>query len=409
MDEKQRQYIERESQVCAPNYSSIPVVLEKGDGVWLYDIEGRKYLDMMSAYSAVSHGHCHPELVKVATDQMHKLTLCSRAYHAAPLAAFLEKISALTGMDLVLPMNSGAEAVETAIKASRRWGYEIKKIPEHKAEIIVANNNFHGRTTTIISFSSETEYKKDFGPLTPGFVSIPFGDEQALQKAITPHTCAFLVEPIQGEGGIIVPPPGWLRKVREICDRNNILLILDEVQSGLGRTGKLFAFQHDDIQPDGVILGKALAGALIPASAFAAKKEILELMTPGSHGSTFGGNPLAATIGLAALNIIERDRYPERAAELGLYLMKELLKIQSPLIQEIRGKGLWIGLEIDPQRANARSICEELVREGVLTKDTHQTVIRLAPPLIIEKQELDFALEKLCKVLMNPRSRDSMI
>lgn len=397
----QQQYIAREAKVCAPNYLPIPVVLERGEGAWLYDIDGNKYLDMMSAYSAVSHGHRHPELVKAAIQQLNTLTLCSRAYHTATLAPFLEKICHMTGMGLALPMNTGAEAVETALKASRRWGYQYKGIDPNQAEIIVANHNFHGRTTTIISFSSEPLYKKDFGPFTPGFVSIPFGDVAALEKAITPRTCAFLVEPIQGEAGIIIPTPGWLAKVREICDQHQILLIIDEVQSGLGRTGKLFAFQHDGIIPDGVILGKALGGGILPVSAFAARKEIMELMTPGSHGSTFGGNPLAATIGLAALEIIERDHYAERSAELGAYFLEGLRQINSPAIKDIRGKGLWIGLEVNPQYGSARRICQELMQEGVLSKETHDTVVRMAPALIINKFELDFALEKIAKVMLS--------
>jgi ornithine--oxo-acid transaminase len=302
-------------------------------------------------------------------------------------------------MDLALPMNTGAEAVETAIKAIRRWGYQTKGIPSDQAEIIVAENNFHGRTSSIISFSSEPLYKKNFGPFTPGFVTIPFANASELEKAITPRTCAFLVEPIQGEGGIIVPPEGWLQEIREICTRNNVLLIVDEVQSGLGRTGKLFAFQHENIKPDGVILGKALGGGIVPASAFAARHEILSLMTPGSHGSTFGGNPLAAAIGLSALKIIERDRYAERSAELGAYFMSKLQQINAPLIKDIRGKGIWIGIEIDPRYVSARKICEDLMHEGVLSKETHDTVVRLAPPLVITKPELDFAFEKLNQIL----------
>lgn len=399
MSSRQPEYIAREAKVASQTYNPLSIVLDRGEGVWLYDIDGNRYLDMMSAYSAVIFGHCNPELVKVAEHQLHQLTLCSRAYYTSSLAPFLEKIASMTGMDLVIPMNSGAEAVETAIKASRRWGYRVKGIPKDQAQIIVAEQNFHGRTTTVISFSSHETYKEDFGPLTPGFVRVPFGDAAALESAITPHTCAFLVEPIQGEAGIIVPPDGWLTQIREICTRHNVLLIFDEIQSGLARTGKLFAFQHENIKPDGVILGKGLGGSIVPASAFAARREILELMTPGSHGSTFGGNPFAATIGLAALNILEREHYAERSAELGAYLMSELKKINSSLIKDIRGKGLWIGLEIDSPSVTARDIAEALLQEGVLTKETHKTVIRLAPPLIINKSELDIVLEKLNIVL----------
>lgn len=399
ISKNQQAYIARESKVAAPIYEPIPVVLDRGEGVWLFDIDGNRYLDMMAAYSAVILGHCNPELTKVAERQLHKLTLCSRAYHTAPLAPYLEKIASITGMDLVIPMNTGAEAVEAAIKASRRWGYQVKGIPKDQAQIIVAEQNFHGRTTTVISFSSHKTYKEGFGPLTPGFVPVPFGDARVLEAAITPHTCAFLVEPIQGEAGIIVPPEGWLTTVREICSRHNVLLILDEVQSGLARTGQMFAFQHENIKPDGVILGKGLAGSIVPASAFAARKEVLELMTPGSHGSTFGGNPFAAAIGLATLNILERDHYAQKSADLGAYFMGELKKIKSPLIKEIRGQGLWMGVEIDPHYATARQIAEALLQEGVLTKETHTTVIRLAPPLVITKAELDIALEKLSVVL----------
>jgi ornithine--oxo-acid transaminase len=395
----QQEYIEREGRIAAHTYHPLPVVLDRGEGVWLYDIDGKRYLDMMSAYSAVLYGHCNPELVKVAEEQLHKLTLCSRAYYTSALAPFLEKIASITGMDLVIPMNSGAEAVETAIKSVRRWGHQVKGIPENHAEIIVADQNFHGRTTTIISFSSHASYKKGFGPLTPGFKSIPFGDSAALEAAITPHTCAFLIEPIQGEAGIVVPPEGWLKKVRDICTRHNVMLIIDEIQSGLGRTGKMFAFQHDNIKPDGVILGKGLGGSIIPASAFAARREILDLMTPGSHGSTFGGNPFAATIGLAALNLIEREHYAEKAERLGVYFEKELRKIKSPLIKDIRGRGLWYGVEIDPQIASARTVSERLLNERVLTKETHDTVIRLAPALVITETELDIAVEKLNIVL----------
>lgn len=397
-------YRDFEARVCAPNYLPIPVVLERGEGVWLYDSQGRKYLDMMSAYSAVSHGHCHPELVKVLHEQAQTLCITSRAFYTSALAPFLQKICDMSGLEMVLPMNTGAEAVETALKAARRWGYEIKGIPNDKAEIIVAHNNFHGRTTTIISFSSEDAYKHHFGPLTPGFKEVPFGNLEALEKAITPHTCAFLVEPMQGEAGILIPPKGWLKAVRELCNKHNVLLILDEVQTGLGRTGELFAFQHEDIIPDGLILGKALGGGILPISAFVSTKEILNLFQPGSHGSTFAGNPLSAKVGLKALEILERDNYVQRSKEHGDYLQSELKKIDSSLITTIRGSGLWIAVEIDPKKASARTVCEALMERGVLSKETHDTVVRLAPPLIIEKEQLDFAVRALKDALQEIES-----
>ncbi len=392
-------YIKFESQVCAPNYLPIPAVLERGEGVWLYDSEGRKYLDMMSAYSAVSHGHCHPELVQVLHEQAQTLCIASRAFYSSTLAPFLQKICELSGLEMVVPMNTGAEAVETALKAARRWGYEIKGIPDNKAEIIVAANNFHGRTTTIVSFSSDADYKKHFGPFTPGFKEVPFGDIEALEAAITPNTCAFLVEPMQGEAGIIIPPKGYLKKVRTLCDKHNVLMILDEIQTGLGRTGKLFAFQHEGIIPDGLILGKALGGGLLPISAFVSSREVLETLRPGSHGSTFGGNPLSAKVGLKALEILERDNYAQRSADLGAYLQGELKKIDSDLITDIRGSGLWVAVEINPQKAPARAVCEALMARGVLSKETHDTIVRLAPPLIIEKEQLDFAVGALKEAL----------
>jgi ornithine--oxo-acid transaminase len=397
-----QEYMEREGRVCAPNYAPLPVVLQRGQGVWLYDIDGRRYLDMMSAYSAVSHGHSHPRLLKVLKTQAAKLTVCSRAFYHDQLASFLGKLCELTGLDMALPMNTGAEAVETAIKAVRRWGYRVKGIPADQAEIIVTAGNFHGRTSTIISFSSESEYRQDFGPFSPGFKAVPFGDAAALEASITPYTCAFLTEPMQGEAGIKIPPFGWLKAVEEICRQHQVLLILDEVQTGLGRTGKLFAYQHEDVRPDGVIVGKALGGGILPVSAFVARRDVLELMTPGSHGSTFGGNPLAAAIACEALQILIEDHYAERSAELGAYLLQQLQQLNSPLIREIRGKGLWIGIEfadVDPKIVSARLVCEQLCKRGILTKETHQTVVRLAPPLIIRRDELDWALERIQDVL----------
>jgi ornithine--oxo-acid transaminase len=362
-------------------------------------MEGKKYVDMMSAYSAVSLGHAHPKLLKALNEQAQKLALVSRAFYSQPLAPFLKKLCAVAKMDKALPMNSGAEAVETAIKAARRWGYEKKGIPDGHAEIIVAKNNFHGRTTTIISFSSEPSYKAHFGPLTAGFVEIPFGDSEALARAITPNTCAFLVEPIQGEAGIVVPPVGWLKACEQICKKNNVLLIVDEVQSGLGRTGAWFAFEHDQVKPDGVIVGKGLGGGLLPVSAFLATDEVMSVFVPGSHGSTFGGNPLAAHVGLAALTILDEDKLIERSAQLGKILMEKLKAISSPLIKEVRGKGLWVGVEITKGKATARMICEKLMAHGVLSKETHETVIRFAPPLIIDEKTLIWSVDQFAKTL----------
>ncbi len=386
-------FIVREAMVAPPTYTPLPVVLHEGKGSWVWDIEGNKYLDMMTAYSAVSFGHSHPRLVKALTDQAQTLALTSRAFYTDQLAPFLEKACALSGFDMGIPMNSGAEAVETALKVARRWGYEVKGIPQNQAEIIVAENNFHGRTTTLISFSTEPIYQKDFGPLTPGFKAIPFGNAQALEKAITPNTCAFLVEPIQGEAGIIVPPPGWLKEVRDICSKHNVLLILDEVQSGLGRTGRIFAFQHENIMPDGLILAKALGGGLVPISLFLSRKDILSLMTPGSHGSTFGGNPLACAVAQEALSLLQEEHLDQRSEELGAYMMKELQNIDSSFIKEVRGKGLWIGVDFNKNLVNGWEVCERMRFKGALTKDTHETVVRFAPPLTITKEEIDYGLK----------------
>ena len=388
-----------ESVWCATTYSPLPVVLSKGQGVWLWDVEGKKYLDMTSAYSAVSHGHCHPDLVATLIHQAGRLALCSRAYYNDILPLFLQKLCLLTGFEKALPMNTGAEAVETALKAARRWGYRVKKIPPHKADIILMSQNFHGRTVGIISFSSQEEYREDFGPFLPGFKIIPFGDIDALEQAITPNTCAVITEPIQGEAGIIIPPAGWLKQVAELCKKNNCLLIADEVQSGLGRTGKILACDHEGVKPDGVILGKALGGGLLPVSALVGSKELLDVFTPGSHGSTFGGNPLAAAVGLKALCLLEEEKLAQNSAELGHYMISQLQSMKSPLVTEIRGKGLWVGLDIDPTHGSARSLCEKLMTLGVLCKETHETVVRLAPPLVITKQELDWGLERFWEVL----------
>ncbi|MDB2414989.1 ornithine--oxo-acid transaminase [Rickettsiales bacterium] len=391
--------IEKELKYCAHNYLPLPVVLTKGEGCFLYDDSGKKYIDMMSAYSAVSHGHCNKRLLGVLGEQANKLCITSRAFYTDKLADFAEKLCKFTKMDAMLPMNTGAEAVETAIKAARLWGYKVKNITKHNAQIIVANQNFHGRTTTIVGFSSEKSYKDDFGPFAPGFTNIPFGDISAFKNAITKDTCAILLEPMQGEGGIIVPPDGYLKQVQQVCKDNNILLILDEIQTGLGRTGKDFAFQYEIDKPDCLILGKALGGGILPVSAFLASSQIMDLFTPGTHGSTFGGNPLACAIALEALKIIEEDNLTKNSYELGKHLVKRLKNIKSPAIKDIRGKGLWVGVEIDPKYASARKICEELMLNGVLSKETHEVVVRLAPPLVIDKKTLDNAIDIFEKIL----------
>lgn len=392
---QEQMIIAREAAFGAPIYHPLPVVLARGEGVWLWDTSGKRYLDMMSSYSAVSCGHAHPRLTRALTEQAGTLSLVSRAFYTAPLGQLLEKLASLSGLEMGIVMNTGAEAVETAVKAARRWGYRVKNIPRGHAEIIVVSGNFHGRTTTIISFSSEDAYKSDFGPFTPGFRIVPFGDAGALEKAITPHTCAVLMEPIQGEAGIKVPREGYLKAVRALCNEHDILLLLDEIQTGLGRTGKLFAHDHEGIRPDGLILGKALGGGLFPVSAFLSSKEVLNLMTPGSHGSTFGGNPLGCRIALEALALIEEEDLPGRAASLGARFMEALKDLKSPLIKDVRGKGLFIGLEIDSHRCTARAVCEHLLERGVLSKETHETVVRFAPPLTITWDEIAFCIEAL--------------
>ncbi len=391
-------YIDFEKTVAAANYDPLPIVLRHAKGVWVTDVEGRRYLDMMSAYSAVSVGHGHPRILDAMIEQASTLAVTSRAYHTELLAPFLEKLVKLSGLDMALPMNTGAEAVETAIKAARRWGYRSKKIGRDRAEIIVADNNFHGRTTTIVGFSSEDSYRDGFGPFDGGFRSAPFGDAAAVADAITERTCAVLVEPIQGEAGIVVPPDGYLRDLRAICDEREVLLILDEVQSGLGRTGRWFAYEHEDIRPDGLILGKALGGGVYPVSAFVATRELMQVFDPGSHGSTFGGNPLAARIGLEALNVIEEEGLVERSAELGRYLFDALKGMRSNIVTDVRGRGLWVGVEVDPDVVSARSVCDALAAEGVLSKDTHGTVLRFAPPLTISREEIDWGMERIERV-----------
>jgi ornithine--oxo-acid transaminase len=391
--------MELERRYSAHNYAPLPVVLARGEGAHLWDTAGRRYIDMMSAYSAASHGHAHPRILAALGTQAQRLAVPSRAYFNDRLGPFLAELCGLTGLDAALPMNTGAEAVETAIKAARRWGYRVKGIPRDRAEIIVADGNFHGRTTTVISFSTEADYRDGFGPFTPGFRSVAFGDLAALERAIGRNTAAVLVEPIQGEAGIIVPPAGWLAGLRRLCDAHRVLLILDEVQSGLGRTGAWFAHQHEGIRPDGLILGKALGGGVLPVSAFVACREVMDVFTPGSHGSTFGGNALAAAVGLEALHVIRDEGLVEKSVLLGAHMMERLRALKHPALHEVRGRGLWAGAEIDPEVASARDICERLLTRGILSKETHHTVIRLAPPLVIARDDLDWALDRFVDVL----------
>ena len=390
------EFIRLEEKYGAHNYHPLDVVIERAEGVWVYDVDGNRYLDCLASYSAVNQGHCHPEILKTLIAQAHKVTLTSRAFRNDQLPLLYEELHNLTGFDVALPMNSGAEAVETAIKAARKWGYKVKGIADGKAEIIVCANNFHGRTTTIISFSSDEQYRDGFGPFTPGFKIIPFGDAEALRDAITPNTCAFLVEPIQGEAGIIIPPAGFLRQAAEICRKNHVLLIADEIQAGLGRTGKLFAYMHEGIRPDAVIIGKALSGGFYPVSAVLASQEVLGVFHPGDHGSTFGGNPLGCAVARAALRVLVEEKLIERSAELGEYFLQKLKGLSSPHIHEVRGKGLWIGIELNTE---ARPFCEALKQLGVLCKETHEVVIRIAPPLVITKEEIDWAFDQIAKVL----------
>ena len=391
-----RDFIELENQYGAHNYHPLDVVIERAEGVWVYDVEGKRYLDCLAAYSAVNQGHCHPKILQALIEQARKVTLTSRAFRNDQLPLFYKELHELTGYDMALPMNSGSEAVETAIKTARKWGYKIKGIPEDKAEVIVCANNFHGRTITEVSFSTDAQYRDGFGPFTPGFKVIPFGDAQALEDAITPNTCAFLVEPIQGEAGIIIPPAGFLTQAADVCRQNRVLLIADEIQSGLGRTGKLFAYEHEGIRPDVVIVGKALSGGFYPVSAVLSSREIMRVFEPGDHGSTFGGNPLGCAVARAALRVLMQEKLVERSAELGAYFLKLLQKLRSPDLKEVRGKGLWIGIEL---HSPARAYCEALKEEGILCKETHDRVIRIAPPLIIQREEIDWAFERIRKVI----------
>lgn len=391
--------IDQESKYGAHNYHPLDVVLTRGEGVWVWDVEGKKYMDFLAAYSAVNQGHNHPRIVQALTEQAKILALTSRAFRNDKFPPLLQKLNEITGFDKALLMNTGAEAVETAIKAARKWGYECKGVPAGKAEIITFDGNFHGRTTTIVGFSTDETTTGGFGPFTPGFVTVPYGDLEGTAKAITPHTCAILVEPIQGEGGVVLPPAGFIKGLRTLCDQHNIKLILDEIQSGLGRTGKLFAFEHEGIRPDAVTIGKALSGGLYPVSAFLANDEFMSVFTPGTHGSTYGGNPLACAVADAALDVLVEEQLVEKSSSLGEYLLGRVKNIPSPHIAEIRGSGLWIGIELNDKAGGARRFCERLQEEGLLCKETHVNTIRLAPPLVITKSELDWALDRLQKVL----------
>jgi ornithine--oxo-acid transaminase len=391
--------IDLENQYCAHNYDPLPVVLTRGEGVYVWDDAGRRYIDMMSAYSAVSHGHAHPRLVEAARRQVARLNIVSRAFHTDKLGPFLKRACELTGQDRALPMNTGAEAVETALKAARKWACDVKGVPENRAEIIACRGNFHGRTIAVVAMSSEARYQRGYGPFPPGFRLVDFGDAAALEQAITANTAAFIVEPIQGEAGIIIPPHGYLSACREICSRHNVLMIADEIQTGLGRTGALLACHHEDVVPDGVALGKALGGGIMPVSMFLAREDVMNVFEPGTHGSTFGGNPLAAAIGLEALDVLVEEDLSGRSASNGEYLLDRLRAIESPLISEVRGRGLFIGLEINPARGSARHVCELLMTRGILSKETHETVVRLAPPLTISRPEIDTAVDKISDVI----------
>jgi ornithine--oxo-acid transaminase len=392
-------YIDLEERYGAHNYHPLDVVISSGQGVWVYDVEGRRYLECLSAYSALNQGHVHPQILQAMLDQAGRLTLTSRAFRNDQLPLFYKELSDLTGYEKSLPMNSGAEAVETAIKLARKWAYQVKKIPRYQAEIIVASGNFHGRTTAIISFSTESLYRDDFGPFTPGFVIVPYQDASAIEAAITPNTAAVMLEPIQGEGGVIVPPNGYLQQVYKACKKNNVLFIADEIQTGLGRTGKLFACQHEGVRPDIVIIGKALSGGFYPVSAILTDRSLMDLFQPGEHGSTFGGNPLAAAVSRAALKVIVDENLVENASFMGEYFMDQLSEIPSPHVREVRGKGLLIGIELKPEAGGARRFCVALQEAGILAKETHQHVIRFAPPLIIDKATIDWALPAIRRVL----------
>lgn len=396
----QQQYIRLEDEFGAHNYKPLDVVLSRGEGVWVWDVEGNKYLDCLSSYSAVNQGHCHPKILRTMTEQAQKLTLTSRAFRNDQLGLFYRDLCELTHSHKVLPMNSGAEAVETVIKAVRKWGYQVKGVKKDQAEIIVCQNNFHGRTITIVGFSTDENARGGFGPFTQGFKIIPFGDAKALEEAITPNTVGFLVEPIQGEAGVIIPPAGYLKEVKDICEKEDVVLILDEIQTGLGRTGKLLAEEHDGIEADLTLIGKALSGGFYPVSAVLSNTEVLGLLRPGEHGSTFGGNPLACAVARTAIKVIIEEKMVENSATMGAYFLDELKKIKSPKIKELRGKGLFIGVEFFPDVGGARQYCEKLKDKGLLCKETHDNIIRFAPPLLIKKEEIDWALEKIEQVFI---------
>jgi len=390
---------ELEERYGARNYAPLDIVIDRAEGVWVWDIDGRRYLDCLAAYSAVNQGHCHPRIVEALIRQSRKVAVTSRAFHNAELGAFFRDVCELTGFERALPMNTGAEAVETAIKLARKWAYTRKGVPAGEAEILAFANNFHGRTTTIVGFSSEAQYRDGFGPFTPGFELLPFGDASAARAAVGPDTAAVLVEPIQGEGGIVVPPDGYLGELREVCSERNALLIVDEIQSGLGRTGRMFAHEHDGIRPDVMLLGKALSGGLYPVSVVVADAEIMDVFQPGDHGSTYGGNPVGAAVARAALAVLQEERLVENSARTCAYALGRVRSVRSPLVREIRGRGLWIGIELHESAGGARPYCEKLARQGLLCKETHDHVIRFAPPLVIGREELDWALDRIEKVL----------
>ncbi len=394
-----KDFIGLEEEYGAHNYHPLDVVIDRAEGVWVYDVDGKKYLDCLSAYSAVNQGHVHPKILNAMIEQAKKVTLTSRAFRNDQLPLLYKDLSEMTGYEMSLPMNSGAEAVETALKLARKWAYRVKGVPRYQAEIITAAGNFHGRTITMVTLSTEPFYREDFGPFTPGFVTVPYGNAEAIAKAITPNTAAVLLEPIQGEGGVIIPPAGYLKKVAEICKKNNVLLMLDEIQTGLGRTGKLFAAQHENVRPDVMIIGKALSGGFYPVSAVLADRDLLGLFEPGEHGSTFGGNPLAAAVARASLRVIREEKLAERSRELGEYFIEQLSEIPSPHVKEVRGKGLFIGIELKPEAGGARRFCEALQERGILAKETHKNVIRFAPPLVIDKETIDWALPRIREVL----------
>ena len=396
---KSQEYINLEELYGAHNYHPLDVIIERGEGVWVYDVDGNRYLDCLSAYSAINQGHVHPKILKTLITQASKLTLTSRAFRNDQLPLFYKELSDLTGFDMVLPMNTGVEAVETAIKLARKWAYQVKGVPRYKADIITCQNNFHGRTTTVISFSTEPLYRDDFGPFTSGFTTVPYGDADAIAKAITPHTAAIMVEPIQGEAGVCVPPAGYLTKLRQISTENNVLFIADEIQTGLGRTGKLFACDHENVRPDITVIGKALSGGFYPVSAILANRAVMGLFRPGEHGSTFGGNPLAAAVARTALSVLVEEKMIENAAQIGEYFLDQLAEIPSKHVHEVRGKGLLIGVELKPSANGARRFCEALAKRGILAKETHDNVIRFAPPLVIDKPTIDWALSQIREVL----------